>query len=87
MVKVRDFWASWCGPCKMMHPVVEELEKELSGKVVFDKVNVDENGEEASRLGVLSIPTYIIEKDGKEVDRILGARSKESFKNWILSHI
>src|SRR3989339_2156908 len=75
MVKVLDFWATWCGPCKMMAPVVEELEKELSGKAEFVKVNVDEDVTTAQQYGVLSIPTYVILKDDKEVDRTVGGRS------------
>lgn len=87
MVTVKDFWASWCGPCKMMNPIVAELEKEFEGKVAFEKINVDENGGEAAKYGVMSIPTYIAEKNGKEVDRLIGGRSKEAFKRWIESHI
>lgn len=87
MIKLIDFWAVWCGPCKMMNPIIEELEKELTGQVEFEKVNVDENNERASVAGVLSIPTYVIEKEGKEVDRLIGARSKEAFKTWISSHL
>lgn len=87
MVKLIDFWAEWCGPCRIMNPAIAELEKELSGKIEFEKVNVDENNQRASQYGVLSIPTYVIEKDGKEADRLIGARSKEAFKGWILSHL
>lgn len=87
MIKLIDFWAGWCGPCKMMNPIIEELEKELKGKVEFEKVNVDENNERASAAGVLSIPTYVIEKEGKEVDRLIGARSREAFKTWMESHL
>ncbi len=79
MVKVLDFWAEWCGPCKFMEPLIEELEKELKGKVEFDKINVDENQEKAASRQVLSIPTYIIEKDGREVERIVGATQKDNF--------
>lgn len=70
-----------------MNPTIEELEKELSGKIGFEKVNVDEDSQRASQFGVMSIPTYVVEKDGKEVDRIIGARSKEAFKSWLLSHL
>lgn len=71
----------------MMAPVVEELEKELSGKVEFQKVNVDEDQTMAQKYGVLSIPTYVVEKEGREVDRLIGGRSKEVFKSWIESHL
>lgn len=82
-VRVIDFWAPWCPPCKMMHPLIEELEKELKGKVEFVKYNVDEDQEAAQKYGIMSIPTYVIEKDGKEVARTTGARSKGEFKGWI----
>ena len=65
MVKLLDFWAPWCGPCLIMNPILEEIEKELAGKFEIEKINVDENPEKTSQYGVMSIPTYIIEKDGK----------------------
>lgn len=77
MVKLLDFWAVWCGPCKVMAPVIEELEKELSGKVEIIKINVDEKPDEAAKYGVMSIPTYIVLKDGNEVGRKIGVTSKE----------
>lgn len=77
MIKLLDFWAEWCGPCKIMEPVLEELEKELAGKVEIEKINVDEKPDEASKYGVMSIPTYIVLKDGKEVDRRIGVTSKQ----------
>ncbi len=75
-VKLLDFWAEWCFPCRTMAPVLEELEKELAGKVEIEKINVDENQAKASEYGVMSIPTYIIEKDGKEVGRKIGVTAK-----------
>lgn len=75
-VKFIDFWAPWCGPCRMMNPVIEELEHELKDKVEFVKVNVDEQPDFASKYGVMSIPTYVIEKEGKEVGRKVGVTSK-----------
>lgn len=87
MIKVVDFYADWCSPCKMMAPIFEELEKEFSGKVEFEKVNVDADQARAQQYGVLSIPTFIILKDDKEVDRTVGGRSKEAFKTWIESHL
>lgn len=87
MIKVVDFYADWCGPCKMMKPIFEELEKEFTGEVEFEKVNVDVDQARAQQYGVLSIPTFIILKDDKEVDRTVGGRSKESFKAWIESHL
>lgn len=76
MIQLLDFWASWCGPCRVMAPVIEELEKELAGKVEVEKINVDENQAKASEYGVMSIPTYIALKDGKEVGRKIGVTSK-----------
>lgn len=76
MIKLLDYWAVWCGPCQTMKPVVEELEKELAGKVEVVKINVDEKPEEASKYGVMSIPTYIVLKEGKEVGRRIGVTAK-----------
>ncbi len=82
-VKILDFWAEWCPPCKLMDPVVRELEKELAGRAEFVKINVDEQGDLAQKYGIMSIPSYVIEKDGKEVARTAGARSKEEFRQWV----
>lgn len=77
MIKLLDLWAPWCVPCKMMEPIIKELEEELKGRVDVVKINVDENNEEASKYGVMSIPTYIVIKDNKEVGRKVGMISKE----------
>lgn len=77
MVKLLDFWASWCMPCKIMEPILEELEKELKDKVEIEKINVDENPKKASEFGVMSIPTYIIMEDGKEIGRRIGVTPKQ----------
>uniref|UniRef100_A0A7V3ZV71 Thioredoxin n=1 Tax=candidate division WOR-3 bacterium TaxID=2052148 RepID=A0A7V3ZV71_UNCW3 len=71
-----DFWADWCMPCKMMMPIVEELAKEYQGKVKFAKVNVDEENELAERYQVMSIPTFIFMKNGKILDKVIGAVPK-----------
>lgn len=76
-----DFWAPWCGPCKMIAPVLEELDKEIGGSVKIAKVNVDDNPESASRFGVMSIPTLIVFKDGQPVDKVVGFQSKDALKN------
>lgn len=76
MVKLLDLWAPWCGPCKIMDPIIDEIEKELGEKVEVERINVDEQGERASSLSVMSIPTYIIIKDGKEVGRRVGVTAK-----------
>lgn len=85
-VQLVDFYADWCGPCVIMKPVIDELEKELTGKIEIKKVDVDQNQEEASKYGVMSIPTYIILKDGQEVDRFIGATSKEVIKQKLTQH-
>jgi thioredoxin 2 len=71
-----DLWAPWCGPCRMLAPVIEELASELSGRLRVAKLNVDENPLVSSRFGVRSIPTLLVLKEGREVDRLVGAQSK-----------
>ena len=71
-----DFWAPWCGPCKMISPIIEQLAREYTGKVVFGKVNIDENRMITQSFGIQSIPTMIIFKNGKAVDIIVGAIPK-----------
>ena len=71
-----DFWAPWCGPCRMMGPVIEQLAEEYEGKAKVGKVNVDEEGELSQAFGVMSIPTIVLVKDGKVVKQAVGARPK-----------
>ena len=78
-----DFWAEWCGPCRMVSPVVEELATDYEGKVNFVKVNVDEANELASKYNVFSIPTLAIFNKGEIVSQQVGAASKEAYKNMI----
>lgn len=74
---IVDFWAVWCPPCRITEPIIEELAEKYRGKVVFGKLNVDENQETAMRFNVLAIPTLIFFKNGREVDRVVGAVPKE----------
>lgn len=78
-----DFWAEWCGPCRMVGPVVEELARDYEGKVEFVKVNVDEANELAAKYNIFSIPTLMILNKGQVVAQQVGAASKESYKNMI----
>ena len=82
-----DFWATWCGPCKIVAPVVEELAQEYAGKVNFAKVNTDENPDIASRFNIRGIPTLIFFKDGKVLDQIVGAVPKAQLKSKIDSFL
>ncbi|MFW6118461.1 MAG: thioredoxin [Chloroflexota bacterium] len=75
-----DFWAQWCGPCLAAAPILEELEKEYTGKIDFTKVNVDENGPLAARYGIAAIPTMLIFKDGQPVQQIIGYKPKKELK-------
>jgi thioredoxin 1 len=76
MVKLLDFWAPWCGPCKIMNPIIDELEKELGDKIKVERINVDEEQEKTSKFGVMSIPTYVVVKDDNEVGRKIGVTAK-----------
>lgn len=78
-----DFWATWCGPCKMIAPIVEELAKEYHGKIKVGKVNVDDNPKTATHYGIMSIPTLIFLKNGKVMDQLVGALTKSQLKNKI----
>lgn len=78
-----DFFAPWCGPCKMAEPVIEEMSKDYEGKVVIAKINVDENPVSSSKFDVMSIPTTIIFKDGQEVGRQTGFSGRQTFEELI----
>ena len=75
-----DFWAEWCGPCKTMGPVIDELAAEYEGKVKIVKVNVDESSEAPGKFGVMSIPNFVMFKDGNVVNQFVGVRSKDEIK-------
>ncbi|HXK52667.1 thioredoxin [Candidatus Nomurabacteria bacterium] len=87
MIKIVDFYADWCGPCQMMKPVFHELEKEYEGKIEFKQVDVEADNATAAKFGVMSIPTFVILKDEKEIDRRMGAMPKEMMKKWLDSHL
>jgi thioredoxin 1 len=76
-----DFWAEWCGPCKMIAPLLDELADEYSGKVKFGKVNIDEHQSLAAQYGIRAIPTLLLFHNGQVADQMVGARSKRDFKN------
>ena len=78
-----DFWAPWCGPCRMVAPVLEEIAGEYAGQVVVAKVNTDQHHDNAFKFGVQGIPTMVLFKGGSEVDRVVGALPKTSLRQWI----
>jgi len=80
---IVDFWAEWCGPCKMIGPALEELSDEYAGKIKITKVNVDENPQAPSKLGVRGIPALFMFKDGEVVSNKTGAAPKAALKDWI----
>ncbi len=82
-VTLVDFWAPWCGPCRMIAPVIEELAEEYDGKATIAKVNTDEQQDIATKYGIRSIPTVMIFKDGEMVDQMVGAASKQAFAQKI----
>ncbi len=84
---VVDFWAEWCGPCKMIGPSLEEIAEELAGKVTIAKLNVDENPGVAGAYGIRTIPTLMIFKDGKMASSKIGAAPKGELKKWITDAI
>ncbi len=82
-----DFWAEWCGPCRMVAPILEELAVEYEGQITVTKLNVDENQGTAARFGIRSIPTILFFKDGSQVDQVIGALPKSAFKSKVQLHV
>ncbi|PLR77739.1 thioredoxin [Bacillus sp. V3-13] len=86
-IVLADFWAPWCGPCKMIAPVLEELDSEMGDKVKIVKLDVDENQETAAKFGVMSIPTLIVFKNGEAVDKVVGFQPKEALAEKLNQHL
>jgi thioredoxin 1 len=84
---IVDFWAEWCGPCMVLSPVIDQLAKEYAGKVLFAKLNVDENPAVTARFGVMSIPTLLIFKDSNLVDKIVGVAPKSRIESVLNSYL
>jgi len=82
-----DFWAEWCGPCKMIAPVLEQLSQDMDGKIKICKLNVDENSETPGKFGVMSIPTLVIFKDGEEKERIIGYQTIDELKRKVEAYL
>ncbi|MHC9532379.1 thioredoxin [Dellaglioa sp. BT-FLS60] len=86
-VTLTDFWATWCGPCRMQSPAIEELEQEMGDTVKFSKMDIDKNPATAQSFGIMSIPTLMIKKDGEVVDTIVGYHSKDQVKEVLAQYI
>ena len=84
---VVDCWAAWCGPCRMIGPIIEELAKDYAGKILFGKLNVDSNRKVPLEYQIMSIPTILVFKDGELVDRIMGAMPKRLLEEKITKHL
>ncbi|MDP3992278.1 MAG: thioredoxin [Nanoarchaeota archaeon] len=82
-----DFWADWCMPCLIMAPVMEELGKKFRGKVKFGKIDVDENGELAQKFRIMSIPNFVLFRDGKPIDQFIGSMPAEDFEEKLRKHL
>ncbi|WP_208560428.1 thioredoxin [Marinilactibacillus kalidii] len=81
-----DFWATWCGPCRMQSPVIDQLDEESTGDVSYYKMDVDANPETPSKFGIMSIPTLLVKKDGEVVEKLIGYHSKEQIESTLAKH-
>jgi thioredoxin 1 len=86
-IEFLDFYADWCGPCRIMEPTLQALSQELGERVKITKIDVDNENEKAMQYGVMSIPTYIILKDGQEIERFVGATSKDVLKSKLEANL
>lgn len=86
-VAVVDFWAEWCGPCRAITPIIEDLAKEYDGQVTVGKLNVDDNPEVAMKYGIRSIPTILVLKNGEVVDKTIGVTTKQALADKINAHL
>lgn len=86
-VTLTDFWAEWCGPCKMQTPVIEQMAEESDGSVEYSKVDIDENPETPRQFGIMSIPTLLIKKDGEVVDTLIGYHSQEQIEETLSQYV
>jgi len=82
-----DFWAEWCGPCRMLSPILDQLSEEMDGKVKIVKMNIDENPETPSKFGVRGIPTMLLFKEGKQIATKVGVQPKNALQEWITSSL
>ena len=85
-VTLTDFWASWCGPCRMQSPIVEDLANDLGNQVAINKVDVDANPQTAAKFNIMSIPTLLVKKDGKVVEQLVGLHMKDQLKQVLAKY-